>query len=203
MSTILLIRHAEYPSLGQGLKGRLPGIHLDETGKAQAERISQRLAALPLRAVYSSPLERARETAGPIARRFALSVSIREDLQEIDYGDWTGRDISEMAGEALWKRFHAQRTRVRIPGGEGMIRIAERMVGALEDLAGRHRDEVIAVVSHGDPIRAALCVYLGIPLDFIDRLELLPASISILDLEESGVRLRRFNDTEGLIGSPV
>jgi probable phosphomutase (TIGR03848 family) len=195
MSTILLIRHAEYDTIGRYLKGRTAGIGLNEKGRAQAESLAGRLRALPMVAVYSSPLERALQTAEPIARRQGLVPEVLEALSEIDYGVWTGRSVSEMSENPLWRRLHAQRGRSGVPGGEWMIDLAQRMMKALEEIAGRHPDGTAAVVSHGDPIRAVVCHYLGIPLDFIDRLDLRPASVTILELREWGPCLRLYNDT--------
>lgn len=198
MSTIILVRHGEYELLGTGLKGRAAGIHLNPRGQAQAARVAEQLAGLPVRGLYSSPMERARETAEPIANRLAISIEILPEVTEIDYGDWTGREVREMPDNPLWKRFHAQRARTLIPGGEGLVDVQTRMVKAIESLTTRHPDETVVVVSHGDPIRSALCLYLGMPLDFIDRLQILPASISILELREWGPVVRLLNDTGDL-----
>lgn len=184
MTTVLLIRHANTDAVGRTLAGRGPGVHLNAAGKAQALELAERLASAPIKAVYSSPLERARETAAPLATRLGLPVQIREEIGEIDIGRLTGQELAALADDPAWKRFNTVRSLARFPGGEAMPEVQARMASAMEEFRRRHADEMIAVVSHAEPIRALLALFLGIPLDLIDRFEISPASISTVRLSE-------------------
>ena len=191
----LLIRHADTDALHRGVTGWLPGIHLSEGGRAQAQALAGRLSGKPLRAVYASPLERARETAAAIAAPHGLGVEVWKEIIEVDCGEWAGRTFPELETVPEWKRFNTYRSSTRIPGGETMLDVQSRMVNALETLRVRHGDATIAVVSHGDPIRAAVCHYAGIPLDLSLRLEISPASVSTLGLHQWGAQVLGINAT--------
>lgn len=195
MTTFLLIRHGNNDWVGKALAGWTPGVHLNGEGKEQALRLAERLSGVCLHAIYSSPLERARETAAPLAARLGLEVRICKDFGEIHTGDWTGRQIADLDRETLWQRFNAFRGGTRMPGGEHMIEIQARMVAGLERLRDEHPDQTVAVVSHGDPIRAVLAHYAGIPLDLCLRLDVDPASVSVIKVAEWGPRIVRVNDT--------
>ena len=199
MTTLLLVRHALCDPVGKAVAGRAPGVLLNETGRAQAERLSERLAGLPIEALYSSPLERARETARPIAERLGLEVRLAPELLELDFGEWTGLTFEEVRASAAWQQFNSFRSCTRIPGGELMLEVQARAVAALERLRERHAGWVVAV-SHGDVIRAAIAHYVGIPLDLVQRLEVGPASVSALSFDAGGVRILRLNDTGEPLG---
>ena len=200
MTTLLLVRHALCDPVGKAIAGRSPGVLLNETGRAQAERLTQRLAAVPVEALYSSPLERARETARPIAERLGLEVRVAPGLMELDYGEWTGLTLDEIRASTAWKQFNSFRSCARIPGGELMLEVQARVVAELERVRERHDGWVVAV-SHGDVIRAAIAHYAGIPLDLMQRLEIGPASVSALSFDAGGVRLLRLNDTGEPLGA--
>ena len=193
MTTFLLIRHAMCDPVGRSIAGRAPGVHLNELGRAQAERLAQRLAGVPLDAVYTSPLERARETAEPLARRLGLAVRVVEALGELDFGDWTGRALAELDALGDWRRFNALRSITGAPGGELMLEVQARVVRALEAMRREHPDGRCAVVSHGDVVRGAIAHYAGVPLDFLQRLEVGPASVSVLRVTETEVAVRAIN----------
>jgi broad specificity phosphatase PhoE len=180
--TVFLIRHGTTPRVGKGLTGWLPGHSLDENGRKQADDLASRLAKAPLSAIYSSPLERAAETAAPLARRLGLKVRTREDFGEVRFGEWQGKDFSEIERDSRWNLFNSYRSFTRAPGGELMLETQARMVRGLLDVVENHANETIAVFSHADAIKSALMHFLGIPLDFHIRLEILPASVSVLDL---------------------
>lgn len=198
MTTFLLIRHATCPPVGRALAGRAPGVHLDEAGRGQAARLAERLAAVPVAALYSSPLERARETAAPLAARLGLPVCDAPGAMEIDFGEWTGRTLDELACDPRWGPFNAFRGGTRIPGGELLIEAQARIVAELERLRARHPEAVVAVVSHADVIRAALCHYAGIPLDLMLRIEIACASVSVVEVTPHGARILRLNDGEAM-----
>lgn len=198
MTTFLLIRHAENTSVGRFIAGRQPGVHLTEAGHAQAERLAERLAGLDIAAIYSSPMERAMETIEPLVRRLGAKVHVQEGLDELDYGEWTGRNSQELADRAEWKEFNMHRSRTRIPGGEMLLEAQTRAVATLEQLARQHPEEMVAVVSHADILRAVIAYYAGIPLDLSLRVEIGMASVSVLALNAGDARLLRVNDMGSL-----
>jgi len=195
MTTLLLVRHALCDPVGTAIAGRATGVMLNAAGETQAARLGSRLRALPIEAVYSSPLERARQTAAPIAAARHVEVELLEGVGEIDFGEWTGRTLVELDGGIGWRRFNSFRSGTRVPGGELIVEVQARAVAALGALRERHPDGVVAVVSHGDVIKAALAYYLGMPLDLMQRLDIDPASTSTLVLDADGVRVLRLNDT--------
>ena len=199
MTNFLLIRHAQCDPMGQSIAGRLPGIHLNDTGRREAERLADRLDGVALAGLYSSPLERALETARPIALRQQLSVRTLEELNEIDFGEWTGRSLAELDPLPGWRRFNSFRSGSRIPGGENMAEVLARSLQAIDRLCRLHPDsaEIVGVVSHGDVLRLLVGHALGSSPDLMQRLELSPASLTILELESHGPRLLLLNSTDG------
>lgn len=193
MTTFLLVRHALCDVVGAAIAGRSPGVHLNAEGRAQADALAARLETAGLAAVYSSPLERARETAAPIARRAALDVSVADGLNEVDFGEWTGRTLRELDEAPGWKAFNTFRSGTPIPGGTTMAEVQARIVGELERIRRGHPNGRVAVVSHGDVLRAAVAYFIGVPIDLFQRLEIAPASVSGLALEPWGARLLFLN----------
>ena len=179
--------------VGRELAGRKPDVHLNAAGHAQAERLAEQLDAIHLDAVFSSPLPRARETAAPLAERRKLELQIEDDFTEIDYGDWTGKKIDSLAGESLWSRYNALRSVARIPGGEQLLDVQARAVSVLDAIRRAHPDGCCAIVSHGDVIRSIVAHCAGIPLDLFQRLEIAPASVSVVVLAESWIGVRSMN----------
>lgn len=196
-TTVLLIRHAEHRLQGRALVGRADGVGLSAEGRRQADGLAEWLVATPPAALYSGPLERARETAAPIAARLGLRVEIADELDEVDFGDWTGRTFGELEGGDLWRRFNAFRSGTRSPNGEHMLEVQARVVGLIERLRGRHPGGRVGLVSHGDVIRAALLYYLGAPLDLVHRIEVGPASLSVVALGADGARVLLVNGRPG------
>jgi probable phosphomutase (TIGR03848 family) len=195
MTTFLLIRHALTDWVGRGLAGRLPGVPLSEAGRAQAARLAERLRAVRLDAVYSSPLDRALQTAEAVAGPRRIGVEVREGLNEVDFGEWTGLRFEQLVSDRRWTAFNSHRATAPVPGGEPMTRLVARIAAELEVLAARHPTGRVAAVSHCDVIRAALLHYLGMSCDHYARLEAAPASIAVLEVGSSGPRLIRLNDT--------
>ena len=181
MSRLYLIRHGTVDGMNQRIYGRTPGIHLSEQGRAEAEEIAQELGEAGLEALYSSPLERARETAEPIGRSAKLPVQIEPGLNEIDFGRWTSCRFEDLRADPEWERFNSNRSSAGAPGGELMLAAQARAVAAIERLGQQWG--VMAVVSHGDVIRALVAHYLGLNLDFIHRLRIDPGSITVLELD--------------------
>ena len=198
MTRFLLVRHAINPTVGKTLAGRSPGVVLSETGRLQAEAVAASLSGLPIAAVYSSPLERATETAAPIAKHFGLSVVTADEFAEIEFGEWTSRSIDDLRSDVQFQRFNTFRSCTRIPGGELMAEAQLRMVQGLEKLRQQHRDEVVVVVSHADMIKAAIAFYAGIHIDLFQRIEIAPASVSTLAIDDDTARILGVNYTGGI-----
>jgi len=191
MTLLLLIRHADNDARKTRLVGRLPGIHLNPQGRIQAEQLARLLAHAPIQAVYSSPLERAVETAQPLADLLNLPVEQIPDLLEIDYGEWQGRTFKQIRRSKFWREVGRNPEQVRFPGGETFFEAQQRAVNALERLA---RDkEIIAAVTHADFILLALAHYLNMPLKDFHRLEIDPASLSVVELKNGIARVLHVN----------
>lgn len=195
MTTVLLVRHAEFDMIGKTLCGRTGRISLNERGRMQAERLAVSLARFPLQAIACSPLDRARETAQPLARLTGLEIRISPGLNEIAYGDWTGLSFAELKNLPDWSDFNACRSCNRAPGGESLIEVQARAVAEINGMAAEFPEGNIAVISHGDVIRAAIAHYMGVPLDLLTRFEISPASVSILTVHGRGPLLRGLNLT--------
>ena len=193
MTTFYLIRHAEKASPLDVLTGRSPGISLTETGRRQAERIAQHLAAKPIRSIVSSPLERAQETAAPLARTLRLSVELSPAITELDFGTWTRRTLGSLAGDPQWDAFNSFRSSNAPPGGESMLAAQARFVAEMQRLSAARPDEHVALVSHGDPIRAALLFFTGAPLDCWSRFEISVGSISVVTLSRYEAVIQSLN----------
>jgi probable phosphomutase (TIGR03848 family) len=195
MTQLLLIRHGINDMVGQKkLAGRLPGVHLNDEGKLQAESLADRLRDVPISAIYCSPLDRTQETAAPLARVKGMPVLIREGLSEVDYGDWTGQSLDELSKLEQWKVVQLYPNGMRFPGGDSMRDMQARMVNELEAIAADHPREIVAVVSHADLIKAALAHYLGVYFDLFQRIVVNPASVSVIMLTRYGPRVLRVND---------
>lgn len=194
MSIFLLIRHGNNPAVGgKAAPGRMPGIHLNEEGKAQAGKLAERLDGIPVDAVYSSPMERTLETAAPLAHRLGLQIQKSEEFTEVDVGGWSGMHINRLVREPLWRAYNIFRSGTRPPDGELLIEVQQRMVSGIERLHSKHPRGTVAVVSHADPIKTVLAYYAGAPLDFITRLEISLVSISIIAFGRNGAKILGIN----------
>ena len=184
MTTFFLIRHAHCDGVGEVLWGRRRDVHLNEHGKSAARELAQRVAENRLDAIYSSPLERAVETAVEIAncsRKYPLNIS--DQLNELDYGEWTGATIEHLQDDPVWRRFNTVRSRTPIPGGETILHAQARIAGELKRLALKRVNERVAIVSHADMIKIALAYFANLDIDRLDHLNLPPCSISMLELK--------------------
>lgn len=184
-TTALLIRHAHTDVLGRRLVGRLAGIPLSQHGRRAVHRLQMALRAAPLHAIYSSPLERALETAQPLAAARRLVVQVRADLNEIDFGDWTGLSFAELATLPAWQEFNRHRATARVPHGESAAHVQSRIVAALDGLRTRHEEETFAVVSHADVIRSAILRYTGTSLNLFHTVQIDPASVTAVALSKT------------------
>lgn len=194
MTTFYLVRHGANDWLGRALAGRLPDVHLNAEGRAQAERIATRLAMKPIRRIFSSPMERCRETAAPLAEALGVPVQICEAINEVDFGEWQGAETHVLKSDERWRQWNAFRSAHILPGGETMVSIQARMANEMIRLRLAHRGEEIALFSHGDPIRAALCYWLGMPLERLHQLEVAPGSISPVQVDDWSATVAAIND---------
>jgi probable phosphomutase (TIGR03848 family) len=201
VTTVILLRHGRTTANAGGvLAGWTPGVELDETGRAQAQAVGERLAKVPLAAVVSSPLERCRQTADAVAAGRELTVQIDERLGEARYGDWTGRTIKELAKEPLWKVVQQHPSAAVFPGadGEGLAQTQARAVAAVRAWnATLGPDAVWLACSHGDVIKAILADALGLHLDQFQRIVVDPASVSVVTYTDTRPFVVRINDTGG------
>jgi probable phosphoglycerate mutase len=172
----------------------MPGIALSERGRGEAEAAAERLADAGVAAIYASPLERTRETAGIVAARLDLPVGLRDDLVELDFGEWTGLTFDAIRRDPRWPLWATQRSIATIPGGETMRAVQRRAVEALMELHRQHGDASLLLVSHGDVIRAALAFALAMPLDLFNRLEVATGSLSTIRIDAGGFRVVAVNE---------
>jgi probable phosphoglycerate mutase len=192
---LVLVRHAVTAQTGPLLSGRAPGIDLSDEGRAQAEALGVRMAALPVDAVYASPIERTTQTAEAVARHHGLTVRQLDGVLEADYGEWTGQKLADLAKTDLWKVVQRAPSRAVFPGGEGLAAMQARMVAALEAVVVEHPGELVIVVSHADPIKAAIAHYTGVHLDLFQRIMVSPASLTAFAFTTHGVAMLKCNDT--------
>jgi probable phosphomutase (TIGR03848 family) len=195
MAIILLIRHGENEYVKKGrLAGRLPEVHLNEKGRQQAQAVAEKLAGAPVKAVYSSPLERTMETAEPIAKALGLEVIPRQGLIETDFGEWQDKKVKGLSRLKVWRIVQFAPALMRFPQGESFAECQFRMVQEIESLRAQHDPkDVIACVSHSDPIKLLVAYYLGLPLDLFQRLHISPASITTLGIGEGFSHLLNLN----------
>ncbi len=199
MTILLLIRHASNDFLKEGrLAGWTPGLHINGQGQREADALARRLAQIPLSAIYSSPLERAVDTAQTVAACHKLDVQIREDLGETHTGEWTGKLIKEVEGLETWKKIQERPVGVPLPGGESVDQVQARMVAAIDAIVAAHPNQVVAVVSHADPLKAAIAHYLGLDLNNFQRIAINPASVTVFFFGERSPVLFRLNDSDRL-----
>jgi probable phosphoglycerate mutase len=195
VTTLLLIRHASHALVGKALAGRKDGVRLDGRGRRQADALAERLATTPIAAVYTSPRERAVETATPLAQRLALALRIDGAFDEIDFGEWTGKSFDELAREPAWPLWVDRRSVAQPPHGERFADVQRRALEGIERLRERHANETIAIYSHGDVIKSVLAHFLGVSLDHLERFDVAPASVSIVAAGAGWAQVRRINDT--------
>lgn len=181
------------------MAGDKPGIHVNELGRKQAEQLTAKLSLLPIDAVYSGPLERVRETAEPICRARNLPLQVADEFTEIGLGGWTDRAFTELAQEQRWSHFNSFRSSSSAPDGELMLEVQARVVRKLVELRSQH--QFVVIVTHGDVIRTAFAHFLGVHLDLFHRIEIDPASLSLLELGENFVHVRLLNAPP--TGSPL
>lgn len=197
-TTVLYVRHGQTPTTGTVLPGRAKGLHLADKGREQAEAVAVRLQALPeVEAIYTSPLERTRETAAPIAKSRGLPVRADRGLLECDFGDWTGRPLKELMKLPEWATVQRYPSGFRFPNGESFAEMQTRITGAVADIAARHPGGTVIVVSHADPIKAAVAGALGTHLDLFQRIVISPCSVTTIAYGATGPIVLNVNSATG------
>jgi probable phosphoglycerate mutase len=196
MTTVLLVRHGQTPSTGKILPGRAKGLHLADAGREQAERAAIRIAELPhVDAVYTSPMERARETAAPIAAATGVRAKVDRGLDECDFGEWTGASLRRLMRKKEWATVQRSPSSFRFPGGESFTEMQHRIVTTLDRLREAHPGGTVVCVSHADPIKAALAHALGSHLDQFQRIVVGTCSISAVAWSPLGPVVLAVNST--------
>jgi probable phosphomutase (TIGR03848 family) len=205
---VLLVRHGSTPTTGKVLPGRAPGLHLADSGRAQADAVAARLAGwaaagkapaqLRIAAVYASPLERTRETAAPIASALGVKTKIERGLIECDFGEWTGGELKALYKLPEWATVQRYPSGFRFPGGESFAGMQARMAEAIGVLVSRHAGEAVVAVSHADPIKAAVAAALGTHLDLFQRIVISPCSVTAISYGPGGPSVLAVNSTGSL-----
>ena len=195
MPLLLLIRHGEndYTKTNK-LAGRLPKVHLNDKGQKQAQALAEALKNVPIKAIYSSPLERAMETATPIAEITGLTIQKEKGLLETNVGDWQGKSLKRLYLNKHWKVVQHAPSRAQFPNGETFYECQNRIVRTIDDILSKHKPkDIVACVFHADPIKLAVAHYIGMPLDQFQRLGCDTGSVSVLAVGEMGAGLMKLN----------
>lgn len=193
-----MVRHGRTPTTGKVLPGRAAGLHLADSGKAEAEAVAKRIAEIKgVTAVYASPLERARETATPIGKILGQKVNIHKGLLECDFGDWTGAQLTALMKKPEWTTVQKAPSTFRFPNGESFTEMQQRMVSALDDIRAKHPGGIVVCVSHADPIKAAVAHAMGTHIDLFQRIVISTCSVSAVAYSPSGPVVLTVNSTGG------
>ena len=193
-----MVRHGRTPTTGKVLPGRAAGLHLADSGKAEAEAVAKRIAEIKgVSAIYASPLERARETAAPIGKILGQKVNIHKGLLECDFGDWTGAQLTALMKKPEWTTVQKAPSTFRFPNGESFTEMQQRMVSALDDIRAKHPGGIVVCVSHADPIKAAVAHAMGTHIDLFQRIVISTCSVSAVTYSPSGPVVLTVNSTGG------
>ena len=193
-----MVRHGKTPSTGKLLPGRAKGLHLSDTGKQEALVVAERLSKIKkVAAIYASPLERARETAVPIAKALKQKVIINKGLLECDFGDWTGEELAKLMKLPEWSNVQRAPSTFRFPKGESFTEMQTRMVSTLDDLRKKHSGGVVICVSHADPIKAAVAHAMGTHIDLFQRIVISTCSVTAVSYSSFGPVVLTVNSTGG------
>jgi probable phosphomutase (TIGR03848 family) len=209
VATVVLLRHARSTANGSGvLAGRSPGVELDETGRTQAAGLVDRLAQVPLAGLVCSPLLRCEQTVAPLAAARGLTPVSEPALSEVDYGEWTGRELKTLFSEKLWSVVQQHPSAAVFPAGEGLAHVQTRAVAAVRAHDARITAEhgpraVWALCSHGDVLKSIIADALGQHLDSFQRIVVNPASVSVVQYTDTRPFVLRVNDTGGELASIV
>lgn len=191
---MILVRHAVTAETGKKLSGRLPGIPLSDEGVDAAWAVAAGLAKLEFAAVYTSPIQRCRETAAILAAPHRLKPRVAQGVVEVEYGSWSGRTLKSLYRLRLWKSLMADPAGFRFPEGETLEEVRVRAVRTVERIAKTHAKSTVLIVSHGDVIRSIAASALGGSVELIHRLHVAPLGITVVDLFDGhAVRLTVLN----------
>ena len=197
-TVIIMVRHGKTPSTGKLLPGRAAGLHLSDVGQSEALEVAQRLCKLTkVSAIYASPLERAKETAAPIAKVLNKKVIINRGLLECDFGTWTGKELGKLMKLPEWSNVQRSPSTFRFPSGESFTEMQTRITSTLDDLRKKHAGGVIICVSHADPIKAAVAHAMGTHLDLFQRIVISTCSVSAISYSNFGPVVLTVNSTGG------
>ncbi|MBY5352345.1 histidine phosphatase family protein [Rhizobium leguminosarum] len=193
--TFFLVRHAAHDNVGNFLAGCTAGISLGEAGRSQVQGLGQRLRREDITEIYTSPRERTRETAEGIASACGLSLPQTDNaLDEVNFGDWSGKTFEVLNDDPLWRRWNTTRSLTRTPGGETMLDVQTRIFGLMETLASGGDKNRIALVSHADVIKAGVSHVLGLPIDAWPRFDIAPASVTTVVIGDWGAKVMTLNE---------
>ena len=193
-TTLFLVRHAAHDLIGRILCGRMPGVSLGAEGRRQSERVAERLAREEVAALYTSPLERARETAASIAERLGLAAETADGITDVDYGEWSGMRFEALDQDPRWTAWNKAKATFRPPGGETVLDVQWRAIGEIERVVEAHPDGGAILVSHCDVIKSILAYFLGLAIEGISRFEISPASISTIVIGPWGGKVYSLNE---------
>ena len=196
---MLLVRHGRTPTTGKILPGRAKGLHLSDEGNGEAQAVADRLASVKkIDVIYASPLERARETAMPLAKQLKMTVKIDKGLLECEFGEWTGKPLAELYKLPEWNTVQRYPSGFRFPGGESFSEMQARFVSTLADIRAKHVGQTIAIFSHADPIKAAVADAMGTHLDLFQRITISTCSVTAITYGPTGPNVLTVNDTGNL-----
>jgi broad specificity phosphatase PhoE len=194
-TTFFLLRHAAHDHVGSYLAGRSPNVVLGAAGRAQARRLGERMRHEPIAAIFSSPRERTRETAQAVSATCEIGpIELRDELDEVDFGTWSGRTFADLADDPTWRLWNSDRASAVTPAGESMRDVQRRIWESMEQIAQKRRGSAVALVSHADVIKAAICKVLGLSTGCCSRFDIDPASISVVVTGSWGSKLLRLNE---------
>jgi probable phosphoglycerate mutase len=186
VTTICYVRHGSTPTTGKILPGRARGLHLSDAGRGEASDTASRFSGVAIAAIYTSPLERARETAAPITKVVGRPAVVDRGLLECDFGEWTGGELAKLAKLPEWRTVQRYPSGFRFPGGESFVELQSRLVETTDRYRVKHPGEIIVAVSHADCIKAVLASALGVPLDLFQRIMVGTCSTSIVAYGPAG-----------------
>ena len=203
---LVLIRHAHSESNAAGvLSGRIPNVHLSAKGVEQSKQLSQRLGGFPVSQIRISPMERCFETVSPWINEYVLPTNpkfaptIDPMLNEVDYGDWSGKRLATLSRKKEWKTVQESPSRMYFPGGEGIAAMQARVMKSVHEVASLPDSKVAVFVSHGDVIKSIVASALGMHLDEFQRIIIDPASVSVIEYNSVKPRILLVNDTRAVV----
>jgi probable phosphoglycerate mutase len=199
VTTFFFVRHGLTSHTGHRLSGWLPDIHLSDEGRDQVKAVAERLERVPFKAIYSSPIERTRETANAIAERHKLDVEISPELGEVHYGKWTNRSFKTLVRTKLWATLQSFPSAARFPDGETLRAVQSRAVDEVERIRARHPKRTVCCVSHADVIKLIVAHYMGLHIDFFQRISISPASVTIISVSDGGPRVLALNAPPSMV----